>query len=303
MDFNFKKNSPAINPNEAYAEMMGFNRKDIQQIPVEKLVAYPDQPFKPYSDEKLHELAEDIKDNGVLSPIIIRPLGKGYQILAGHNRTNASKLAGLETVPCIVKDVDDETAQLILVNTNLNQRQELLPSEKAYAYKMQMESIKSQGKRTDLTLYQVGTKLDSGNALSEKTTESRTNIFRYIRLTLLTNDFLEQVDSGKLAFLTGVELSYLPFEEQDLVFDFVQNENKKISLDKAKVIRQLSDDRNLSDETLLDVFCKKKKPPTKISIPIKKLNKYFSSHSTEKEMLDVILKALEMYERIGNETI
>jgi len=298
IDVNKLSTNNAVNT--AFADLLGVSKKDIQQLNISQLKPYPNQPFKPYSVEKLEELAEDIRINGILSPVIVRPWNGEYQILAGHNRVNSAKLIGLEVVPCIVKDVDDNTAQLIMVNTNLNQRQELLPSEKAFAYKMQMNSMKSQGKRTDLTLYQVGTKLDSGNELSEKTTESRTNIFRYIRLTLLINDFLEQVDSGKLAFLAGVELSYLPFEEQDLVYNFVQNENKKMSLDKAKIIRQLSDDGNLNDETLLEAFCTKKKPPTKISIPIKKLNKYFSSNNTEEEILNEIFKALEVYRNTNN---
>ena len=287
IDVNKLSTNNAVNA--AFADLLGVSKKDIQQLNISQLKPYPNQPFKPYSVEKLEELAEDIRINGILSPVIVRPWNGEYQILAGHNRVNSAKLIGLEVVPCIVKDVDDNTAQLIMVNTNLNQRQELLPSEKAFAYKMQIESIK-----------QGATNGRTTSILSQSENENKRQIQRYIRLTFLISEFIQLVDGGTLPFRAGVEISFLKEDEQDLVYNFVQNENKKISLDKAKIIRQLSDDGNLNDETLLEAFCTKKKPPTKISIPIKKLNKYFSSNNTEEEILNEIFKALEVYRNTNN---
>ncbi len=206
----------------------------IVQIPISSLVPWANQPFRPYSDAKMQQLVEDIKTNGVLNPIIVRPMGQQYQILAGHSRTNASREAGLTTVPAIIRDVDDDTAVLIMVNTNLNQRDELLPSEKAWAYRLQLEAMKRQGQK-DSGL--EGKK--SRDILAEQTGENRNQIQRYIRLTYLIPELLEMVDQGMLPMMSGVSLSYLAEDQQHIVCDVSAECDKKISTAQAEKIKRL----------------------------------------------------------------
>ena len=226
------------------------SREVIAQLPLSSLSAWAGkdgkpQPFRPYNDSKLQQLTEDIKQNGVLNPIIVRPCGIGrYQILAGHNRVNAARAAGLSEIPAMIRDVDDDTATLIMVNTNLNQRDEMLPSEKAWAYRLQLEAMKRQGKRTDLTSGQNDQKLSSiysRDALAEQTGESAKQIQRYIRLTYLTEDMLEMVDNGMLPFVSGVALSYLTPEQQDIVCEVSAECDKRISTAQAEQIRHLDE--------------------------------------------------------------
>lgn len=186
----------------------------IVQLPLVSLAAYPKQPFRPYSEEKLERLVADIAVNGVLSPIIVRPKGSMYEVLAGHNRWNASRKAGLTTIPAIIQDVDDDTAVLIMVNTNLNQRDELSHSEKAGAYKAQLEAMKRKAGRPQNNPSQIGTQKRSDQEMAEQVGESRNQIQRYIRLTYLVPELLSMVDSGELAMTPGVDLSYLAPEEQ-----------------------------------------------------------------------------------------
>ncbi len=214
----------------------------IVQIPISSLIPWANQPFRPYSDAKMKQFVEDIKANGVLNPIIVRPMGQQYQILAGHNRTNASREAGLTTVPAIIKDVDDDTAILIVVNTNLNQRDELLLSEKAWAYRLQLEAMKRQGQRTDLTSAQNERKYsnkESRELLAEQTGENRNQIQRYIRLTYLIPELLEMVDQAMLPMISGVSLSYLAEDQQHIVCDISAECDKKISTAQAEKIKRL----------------------------------------------------------------
>ena len=230
----------------------------ITNISVDLLVPFEGQPFKPYTKEKLEELAEDIKMNGVLSPILIRPIADGkYQILAGHNRTSASKLVGKTTIPAVIKQCDDDTAKLTVVNTNLNQRQELLPSEKAFAYKMQLEALKHQG----ATSCQVGTKLEIGrsdNQIAENSKESARQIQRYIRLTYLIDEFLQMVDEKRLAFMVGVNLSFICKDDQTILYDYISYDDIKISLKQSQQLKELAD-KDFTTEMLEDFFAKKKK--------------------------------------------
>lgn len=235
-----------------FKQMFGANQNDIQQIEVYKLIPFEGQPFKPYSNDKLMELAEDISEHGILSPLIVRPHENTYQILAGHNRANAAMLAGLDMVPCIVKDVDDDVAESIMLNTNLNQREKLLPSEKAFAYKMRLDSMKRQGKRTDLTSSQVGTKLRSDEMLASQIGESRNQIQRYIRLTDLVTELINMVDDDSVSVGAGVSLSYLKKDDQRAVLNFMNRHKlETITLTQADNIKQLSD---VSDEWLSEVF-------------------------------------------------
>ncbi len=209
----------------------------VAQISTNLLVEYENQPFKPYSEEKLMELAEDIKINGVLSPIIVRPIEGGkYQILAGHNRTAASKLVGLKTVPAVIKPCDDDTAKLIVVNTNLNQRQELLPSEKAFAYKMQLEAMKHQG----ATSRQVVGKLETADIIGQSNKESGRQIQRYIRLTSLIKPMLDMVDTNKIKFMVGVNLSFLSEINQEILFDYITETKSKVTLSQSEELKRLN---------------------------------------------------------------
>lgn len=215
---------------------------------IDKLVPYENQPFKSYSPEKLTELAEDIKANGVLSPIIVRPVENDkYQILAGHNRTSAAKLAGLTSIPVIIKEnCDDDTAKLIVVNTNLNQRQGLLPSEKAYAYKMQIDAMKHQG----ITSRQVVGKLETADIIGVNTNESGRQIQRYIRLTQLIKPILDMIDDNKMPFIVGVNLSFLSDNNQTNVFNIITNHKYRISLSQSEKLKKLN---SLGDITLEDL--------------------------------------------------
>lgn len=262
MKIDFGKATPNAATATAFAQMLGANKGpesagDIRQLAVGSLHPYPNQPFHPYPGERLRELAEDIAQNGVLSPVIVRLLmDDEYQILAGHNRVAAAKLAGLDTVPAIIKDVDDETAMLIVVNTNLNQREKLLPSEKAFAYKMQLEAMKCQGKRRDLTSAPLVQKLNqcySRDILATQAGESGEQIRRYIRLTELITPLLDMVDNEALPLRVGVMLSALPPDKQQMLFDFIDaNELQHVSIAQAEVLTRSGN--TLDEKKLYLVF-------------------------------------------------
>lgn len=309
-------------PEEAYAQMFGVKLQGgITNIKLCDLRPYPDQPFRLYSEDKLTELAEDIKQNGVLSPIIVRPIKDeagydAYQILAGHNRTNASQLAGLDEIPAIVKNVDDATAALIVVNTNLNQRDKMLPSEKAFAYKIQMESMKlKSGERTDLVpnghkvesnnnLVPNGHKVDTLLAISEQAKESRRNIARYIRLTYLQSSLLNMVDEGTLPFRAGVELSYLSEDEQNTIYQYIKQNNVNISISQAEDIKRYSTEiDNITTTALERMFNSTKsastasKTPKSINLNYKAVSSYLPDNpGDQSEIEEFIIKALEYYQ-------
>jgi len=241
IDTNKLASKPGVD--DYFKQMFGANTGDIQYIEVTKLTPFKGQPFKPYSTEKLFELADDIAENGILSPLIVRPYNDSYQILAGHNRASAAQLAGLDAVPCFVKTVDDDTAKNIMLTTNLNQRDKLFPSEKAFAYKMKLETIKHQGVRSDLTSSQLGTKLEGKRAdqiVAEQAGESRNQIQRYIRLTELVPELLDMVDNEKISFGAGVSLSYCKKEDQQSLLSFMEEHKiETVTLDQADKIKNL----------------------------------------------------------------
>lgn len=270
------------------------SRQGHTEIRIENLIPFSGQPFRPYTEEKLVELAEDIKSNGILSPIIVRPFGADkYQILAGHNRTNAAKLAGLETVPCIIKHVDDDTAKLIMLNTNLNQRDELLPSEKAFAYKMQLEAIERRGATNGRTSAE----------LEASAKENKRQIQRYIRLTYLIPQLLGLVDEKTLPFRAAVNVSYLNQDEQNLLASFLQENELSVTLEQSEKLKALSSYSNPLNK--LDASClealfgkkssKEKAPPTYTSYKLPNtINRYFEGLS-KKQIQDRIASILEEY--------
>lgn len=301
----------ANSSDEAYSLLMGGKKQGVQELPIARLVPYENQPFRPYPQEKLLALAEDIRENGVLSPILVRLIGEDeYQILAGHNRVNACKLLGMETVPGIIKAVDDNQAALIMLNTNLNQRDQLLPSEKAFAYKMQMETMKQQGKRTDLTSSQLDTRLDTGEVIAKDSKDSRASVFRFIRLTFLVRPLLDRVDNEELSFMAGVNLSYLTDQQQDTLLDYVDTYNLKVSLDQSEKLKELakhSEPQGFQVNQLDEVFGR----VPKVKLPPSPLGKGFKAASSRPELAgffegkskneieEILIKAVQKYFEIN----
>ncbi len=264
------------------------NKKDIQLIDLRYLMPYENQPFKAYSADRLRELADDIQMNGLLSPIIVRkhPAQPGmYQILAGHNRVAACKLLKHEKIPAIVKDVDDIKAQLIMLNTNLNQRHELLPSEKAYAYFQQMEAYEKLGAHTVRTTAKI----------AETSEDSKRNIQYYIRLAYLLPSLLDRVDTGEMSVRAGVALSYLPEDDQSTVYDFITAEDIKLSQKQAEQIKELPEVSEVVLEELLLKKTKEPKPKTHFQIPYQIIADYFEEYEDETTILGIIQDALDAF--------
>lgn len=259
----------------------GIAAADKSELPIEMLEPFYGQPFKPYSPEKLEELAADIKENGILSPIVVRKRGEKYQILSGHNRVNAAKLCGLNAVPCTIKNVDDAVAELILVGANLLQRQVLLPSEKAFAYKMQ-----SDAKSRVQVSYKTA-------CIASDSEPSRQEIHRYIRLTSLFSPLLDLVDSGKLPMIAGVNLSYIATENQELLHDYIIEKKCRISLKQSLHLRELES----FDEKSLDSFFSLSREASpknvkKVTVPMTDIEEFFDSEQTEDKIVSCILTAL-----------
>lgn len=289
-----------------FNDIIGDSSVSVRNIAISDLRPYKNQPFKAYSADKLSELAEDIKTNGLMQPIIVRKMQADdenpydyYQILAGHNRAKACELVGMEKIPSIVKkDISDAEAQLIMVNTNLNQREEILPSEKAFAYKMQMEALKQQGKRTDLTSRQSVAKLNTAEIIGTANNESDRQIQRYIRLTFLTADLLVMVDEKDLPFGSGVALSYLSEAEQNVCYDYMDLNKMVFTVDNSEDIKKFKQDIDgavITQEILNQLFAKpikeKKEKPLKITISNDYVNKYFcgkSAKEVEKELVQIL---------------
>ena len=270
----------------------------LKNIPLDEISDFPDHPFKVRMDEDMTDLADSIKSHGVLVPALVRPVGDGYQMVAGHRRKAASELAGAETLPCIVRDMTDDEAIIVMVDSNL-QREKILPSEKAFAYKMKLDAMKrQQGTRTDLTSVPVGQKLGqtSREALADKSPDSNTQIQRYIRLTSLTPELLSLVDENKIAMRPAVELSYLSPDEQAALRETMESEDCTPSHAQAIKMRKFSEDGKLSQDVILSIMEEEKPNQVeKFTIPRNKLNQYFEPGTPSQTIEDTILKALEMY--------
>ena len=273
----------------------------IVSLPLAELHPFPNHPFKVRDDETMQETAESIKQYGVLVPAIVRPRDEGgYEIVAGHRRKHACELAGLETMPVIVRNLDADAATIIMVDSNL-QRENILPSERAQAYKMKLEAIKRQGARTDLTSDQVGQKLPnktSREQIAENSPDSSTQIQRYFRLTDLTPELQQMVDDKKIAMTPAVELSYLKPEEQALLLETIDSEQATPSLSQAQRIKKLSQEGKLNDATMLDILSEEKKPPRNdLLLSGEKLRKYFPRSYTPQRMEETVLKLLDAWMR------
>ena len=268
----------------------------VQSLPLDRLMPFPNHPFKVLDDEKMQETVESIKERGVLVPILVRPTNDGnFEIVSGHRRHHASLLAGKTEIPAIVREMDDDTAILLMVDSNL-QREELLPSEKAFAYKMKLDAMKRQGQRTDLTSAQIGRKLngkESRELLADQTGESRNQISRYIRLTNLVPDLLNRVDNKTIAFNAAVEVSYLTEPEQKMLCDAIEREECTPNLKQARRLKQFSQDGKL-DENVMDAIMTEEKPiEDKLVLKGDVLAKYFPKTYTPSQKQKVIVKLLE----------
>ena len=273
----------------------------ITNIPVEKLKPFPNHPFQVRDDDSMRETVESIKTYGVLQPAIVRPTKDGdYEILSGHRRKHASELAGRKTIPAIVRELDDDAAIIFMVDSNL-QRENILPSERAAAYKMKMEALKRQGLRTDLTSGQVVPKLKESRTrdiIAESSEESGRQIQRYIRLTELQPELQQMVDEKKIAFTPAVEISYLKPDEQRMLLDTISSEQATPSLSQAQRLKKLSQAGELTDDSMLSIMSEQKKPERNdLTIPADVLEKFFPRSFTPMKMQEVIIKLLESWQR------
>ena len=274
----------------------------VTNIPVEKLKPFPNHPFQVRDDDSMRETVESIKTYGVLQPAIVRPTKDGdYEILSGHRRKRACELAGKKTIPAIVRELDDDAAIIFMVDSNL-QRENILPSERAAAYKMKLEALKRQGIRNDLTCTQVEYKLDYGKKSVEKVAEeageSRAQIQRYVRLTELQPELQQMVDEKKMAFTPAVEISYLKPDEQKMLLDTISSEQATPSLSQAQRLKKLSQSGELTDDSMLSIMSEQKKPERNdLTIPADVLEKFFPRSFTPMKMQEVIIKLLESWQR------
>ena len=273
----------------------------VQEIPLEELHPFRNHPFKVKDDEAMLETADSVRQYGVLVPAIARPdPAGGYELVAGHRRHRASQLAEKETMPVIVRDLDDDAATIIMVDSNL-QRESLLPSERAYAYKMKLEAMKHQGERTDLTCSQVGNKLNrkkSSELFAEQVGQSKNQIFRYIRLTELIPALLDMVDEKKIAFNPAYELSFLSPEEQRMVLDGMDYAQATPSLSQAQRMKRFSQEGKLSENVVQAILSEEKKSEwDKVTLDSDTLRKYFPKSYTPQRMQETIIKLLEAWQK------
>ena len=274
-------------------------REQVQQIPIDALHPFTNHPFKVLDDEAMTRTVESIAQYGVLAPLIARPRpdGDGYEIISGHRRQHAAELAGLDTLPVIVREMTDDAAVILMVDSNL-QRENILPSERAFAYKMKLEALKNQGARSDLTSCQVGTKFRADESLAEDTGESARNVQRFIRLTNLIPELLDLVDEKKISFNPAVELSYLDEAQQRDFLQAMDETQNAPSLSQAQRMKKLAQEEKFTYEAAFAIMGEAKKDELdKVVIKNDTLKKYFPRSYTPRQMEDVIIKLLEQWQR------
>ena len=276
-------------------------REQVQQIPIGELFPFKNHPFKVLDDESMQRTVESVEQYGVLSPLIARPRPEGgYEIISGHRRQHAAQLAGLETLPVIVRNMDDDAAVLLMVDSNL-QRENILPSERAFAYKMKLEALKNQGARSDLTCGQIGHKLNGAKArdiVADESGDNARNVQRFIRLTNLVPELLDMVDEKKIAFNPAVELSYLDESQQRDFLEAIEDTQNAPSLSQAQRLKKLAQEGHFSYDVAFAVMGEEKKDELdKVVIKNDTLRKYFPRSYTPKQMEDTIIKLLEQWQR------
>ena len=270
----------------------------VQNISISELVPFKDHPFKVVDDEAMLRTTESIAQYGVLTPLIARPLeGGGYEIISGHRRAHAAELAGLTEVPVLVRQMDDDAATVLMVDSNL-QRENILPSERAYAYKMKLEALKHQGERSDLTSGQLGPKLRSDEQLAQEAGESRKQVQRYIRLTNLIPELLEMVDQKQISFNPAVELSYLAPEEQEIFMQAMDEVQASPSLSQAQRLKKLAQEGNFTMDAAREIMNEVKKGDLeRVTFRNEQLRKYFPRSYTTQQMQDTIIKLLDQWQK------
>ena len=273
-------------------------KNKIQIINLSDLCSFPENPFKVREDEAFEELVLSIKENGLISPLVVRPHEEGgYEIISGHRRRLACEKAGLEAVPALIYAIDRDSAAIALVDSNLH-RENILPSEKAFAYKLKLEALSRQGKRTDLTSCQVGTKFRSDGEIAETVSDSARQIQRYIRLTYLVPELIDLVDDKRIAFTPAVELSYLTEQEQYTLLDTIESEECTPSLSQAQRMKKLSQLGRLTADVIYAIMSEDKpNHREKIKLPAEKVREYFPKSYTTQQMEDTIIRLLEQWHR------
>ena len=273
-------------------------REQVQQIPIEELFPFKEHPFKVLDDEAMQRTVESVAQYGVLAPLIARPRPEGgYEIISGHRRQHAAQLAGLDALPVIVRNMDDDAAVLLMVDSNL-QRENILPSERAFAYKMKLEALKNQGARSDLTSAQLGRKLETADIVGQESGDSRNQVRRFIRLTNLVPELLDMVDEKKIAFNPAVELSYLDESQQRDFLEAMNDTQNAPSLSQAQRLKKLAQEGHFSYDVAFAVMGEEKKDELdKVVIKNDTLRKYFPRSYTPKQMEDTIIKLLDQWQR------
>ena len=273
-------------------------REQVQQIPIGELFPFKNHPFKVLDDESMQRTVESVEQYGVLSPLIARPRPEGgYEIISGHRRQHAAQLAGLDALPVIVRNMDDDAAVLLMVDSNL-QCENILPSERAFAYKMKLEALKNQGARSDLTSAQLGRKLETADIVGQESGDSRNQVRRFIRLTNLVPELLDMVDEKKIAFNPAVELSYLDTNQQRDFLEAMNDTQNAPSLSQAQRLKKLAQEGHFSYDVAFAVMGEEKKDELdKVVIKNDTLRKYFPRSYTPKQMEDTIIKLLEQWQR------
>ena len=304
-----KKNGIDLGLREAFDDLFSTQedrdnakRTFLRDIPVGEISDFPDHPFKVRMDEDMENLVESVKERGVLSPVLVRPLEDGsYQMVSGHRRKRASELAGLETVPCIVRELTDDEATILMVDSNL-QRERVLPSERAHAYKMKLEALNRQGQRTDLTCGPLDHKSDgkkSRDIIAESANESARQVSRYIRLTNLIPPLLDLVDDGKIAFRPAVELSYLTESEQSSLAENISYDEATPSLAQAIKMKDFSREGRLNPDVILSIMSEEKpNQREKYSFQADRLRQYIPVGLSPQQREDYVVKALDYYKRV-----
>ncbi len=273
-------------------------RERVQEIPLDQLKPFRNHPFKVRDDQRMLDTVDSIREYGVLVPAIARPDPEGgYELISGHRRKRGCEMAGLQTMPVIIRDLDDDAAVLVMVDSNI-QREELLPSERAFAYKMKLEALKHQGARSDLTSSQLGTKLRADELLAQQAGESRNQVQRFIRLTELISELLDLVDERKLAFNPAVEVSYLKQDEQRMLLEAMDAEQTTPSLSQAQRLKKFSQEGRLTEEAMSAIMSEEKKSDMdKVTLRSDTLRKYFPKSYTPKQMEQTIIKLLDVWQK------
>lgn len=276
------------------------NTEEIKPVPISELKPFTEQPFKVKLDEDMDALVESIKQCGVLTPVIARPhKDGGYEILSGHRRVKACELAGITDIPVVVKNLDDDTATILLVDSNL-QREHILPSEKAFAYQMKLEAMKRKAGRPEKNYSQIGNNFNeatSSEEFSKEVGESKNQIFRYIRLTNLIDPILDMVDNNQIAMNAAVEISYLGSKEQAAVMQSIEKEETSPSIAQARKMRKFHQEGNLSNAVIDSIMMEQKPETVKITLGEEKLKKYFPKSYSKAKMEEIILKLLDKWRR------